>query len=262
MIAERFEFTGIWSIAAMLIVGTVAIYAQATGNEPTGRIAFVGVIRDQTDFAKLGVGKAGYWFPQFDAASPVAKRPTGENARDALPKWVEPLNHVTNFLDPAYLTRTFSQDGPGGSVGGEPKWNKFTLPDGASGLSGAIVDPHARQNTNNTINRIQVRGEAPATFYVHIVTDNTNGQHDPTRRLHLRGNSQGKDFEADSNPQSRDLVFNGIADVYTFRCDGFQSGDFLKLRLSGNSPGGGGPSFGGIMFDTAFDERLSSKTEP
>ena len=34
---------------------------------------------------------------------------------------------------------------------------------------------------------------------------------------------------------------------------------FLKLRLSGDSPGDGGPSFGGLMFDTDFEPRPHPK---
>jgi hypothetical protein len=80
-------------------------------------ITYIGVIYDRNDFDRLNIGNAGYWFPQFGATSPVATRPTGENARDALPAWAGPLNHVTNPLDPSYSTRTFSQDGPARSKG-------------------------------------------------------------------------------------------------------------------------------------------------
>jgi hypothetical protein len=262
MTAPRFSFRGNITGASTLVIAVLAALANAAGDEPDGAITFVGVIRDQTDFARLNIGKAGYWFPQFDAASRVAGRPTGENARDALPPWVGPLNHATSFLDPTYSTRTFSQDGPGRSKGGQPKWNKFTLPDGRTGLSGAIVDPFARKNTNNTINRIQLRDTLPARFFFHVVTDNTNQEHDPTIRLAARGNSNGSDIEADTAPTARNLVFNGVADIYTFRCDGFHAGDFLKLRLSGDSRGGGGPSVGGIMFDTKFAPLSLSKTNP
>ena len=140
-------------------------------------ITFVGVIRDRTDFKRLNIGKAGYWFPQFGAKNPVAGRPTGENARDALPLWIAPLNHVTSLLDPAFKTRTFSQDGPARSKGGQPKWNKFTLPDGKTGFSGAIVDPFARKNTNNTINRIQLRLRAG-----HFLLPRRDRQYQPGAR--------------------------------------------------------------------------------
>src|SRR6476619_5855436 len=114
----------------------IAFYIAAMGinlatnhaGHSAGTITYVGVIRDQTDFRELKIGNAGYWFAQFGAPNRVAGRPTGENTRYALPRWVSPLNHVTSFLDPAYKTRTFSQDGPARSAGGMPKWSKFTLP--------------------------------------------------------------------------------------------------------------------------------------
>jgi len=249
---DRFKYCSV-----LLFIVSARICAAEYDAKAVGKITFVGVIRDRTDFKQLNIGKAGYWFPQFNAKSPVAKRPTGENARDALPAWVVPLNHVTSFLDPAYKTRTFSQDGPARSAGGMPKWNVFTLPSGEKGPSGAIVDPFARRNTNNSINRIQLRERAPDTFFFHVVTDNTNKEHDPTIRLRVRGNTRGIDIEAKTSPKTSDLTFNGIADVYSFRCEGFQPGDFLKLRLSGDSAGGGGPSIGGLLFDTNF-ERMPS----
>ena len=221
----------------VLLMATLAIDVAATCDaDAAGTIAYVGVIRDRTDFDQVKIGKAGYWFPQFAANDPVAGRPTGENARDALPAWISPLNHATSIFDPAFKTRTFSQDGPARSMGGIAKWNQFKLPGGESGRSGEIVDPYARKNTNNTINRIQLRNEVPAKFYFHVVTDNTNQEYDPTIRLRARGNTNGVDIEATSSPGVEDLEFNGIADVYTFRCDGFKAGDFLKLRLSALRP--------------------------
>lgn len=260
MRAKRIAYAGaIRSFVVVICVATIAAnFATNRTSQAAGTITFIGVIRDQTDFKKLKIGRAGYWFPQFDSKEPVAGQPTNDNARDSLPAWVAPLNHVTNFLDPAYKTRTFSQDGPARSAGGQPKWNKLTLPGGEKGLSGAIIDPHARKNSNNTINRIQLRDRVPATFFFHVVTDNTNKEHDPTIRLHVRGNTGGVDIEAKTLPRKSDLKFNGIADVYSFRCDNFQAGDFLKLRLSGDSQGGGGPSFGGLLCDTSFDPRSAS----
>ena len=132
--------------------------------------------------------------------SPVATRPTGENARDALPSWAGPLNHVTSPADPTYATRTFSQDGPARSKGGQPTWNPFKLPSGEVGLSGAIVDPATRGNSNNTINRIQLNAGVPSSFYFHIVTDNTNFEHDPTNRL--------RHAEIRAAPTSRPTLFH------------------------------------------------------
>lgn len=241
----------------VLAIATMAI-APAPTVLAAGSITYMGVLHDRTNFERLNIGKAGYWFPQFDAAGPVSGRPTGEHARDALPAWVTPFNHVTSFLDPTYSTRTFSQDGPARSKGGQPKWNEFTLPGGETGRSGAIVDPHACKNINNTINRIQLFKGTPATFFFHIVTDNTNMEHDPVNRLQARGNANGVDLEADTSPKVDELKFNGIADVYTFRFDGFRAGDFIKVRLKGDSVHKEGPSIGGLLFDVKFEPKITA----
>lgn len=237
------------------LVAVVSV-ALACADRPVleaASITYIGVISDRTDFDRLNIGTAGYWFPQFGATSPVATRPTGENARDALPAWAGPLNHATSPLDPTFSTRTFSQDGPARSKGGQPTWNPFKLPSGETGLSGAIVDPHTIGNSNNTINRIQLNAGVPSTFYFHVVTDNTNLEHNPTNRLRARGNAGGIDIEANTYPQTAQLSFNGIADVYTFRYDGFAAGDFIKLQLNGDAAPALGASFGGLLFDTSFD---------
>src|SRR5262245_21328873 len=121
-----------------VLFGTFVLALAVSNLVDAQSITYVGVIRDRTDFERLNIGKAGYWFPQFGSDKPVAGRPTGENARAALPAWAGPLNHVTSFLDASYSTRTFSQDGPARSKGGQPKWNDFTLPNGKTGRSGAI----------------------------------------------------------------------------------------------------------------------------
>lgn len=157
---------------------------------------------------------------------------------------------MTTGCIPTYLFRTFSQDGPARSAGGRASWDTFTLPDGTTGRSGAIVDPHTAENSNNTINRIQLRDGAPSTFYLHVVTDNTANEHDPANLVRGRGNVGPFDLdlqvESDDAPGTCDLTFNGTADVYTFRFDGFLPGDYLKLRLNGGPDGG---SFGGLRAD-------------
>ncbi|QEG33190.1 hypothetical protein [Bythopirellula goksoeyrii] len=242
-------------LAAMVIL---AIFVSRVSGEET--ITYVGVIRDSTNFKKLGIGKAGYWFPQFAAEDPVSGRPTGENARNALPAWAGPLNHATQIWDLAFWTRTFSQDGPGRSKGGQAEWNDFVLPNGQRGRSGAIVDPYAYKNTNNSVNRIQLGEGTPDVFFLHIVTDNTNGEHNPTNRLRARGNAKDVDLEPMSVPPDDALKFNGVADVYTFRYEGFQSGDFIKIQLNGDSKQG--PSIGGILFDTKFLPPTEALSKP
>jgi hypothetical protein len=138
--------------------------------------------------------------------------------------------------------------------GGQPTWNPFKLPSG-EWTSAAIVDPAPRE-FNNTINRIQLNG-VPNSFYFHVVTDNTNFEHNPTNRLRARGNSGGIDTEANTFPQTAQLAFDGIADIYTFRYDGFAGGDYIKRQLNGNPAPAGGASFGGLLFDTTFDPNLT-----
>ncbi|MGH2987575.1 MAG: hypothetical protein ACRDLO_12925, partial [Solirubrobacterales bacterium] len=234
----------------------------------------VGAFRDREDLARLRLGRAGYWFPQFDASSPVNGRPTEENARAALPAWVAPLNHWGEPSDlgctpaelaegclPGFPFRTFSQDGPARSAGGQPGWSVLRLPNGEIGASGAIVDPFtARGNRNNAINRIQLRGEVPAVFHLSVLTDNTAREHDPGRTLVVRGNAGTLDtdatqIESSSDPGSCELAFNGVADVHSFRIEGFRAGDYLKLRLAAAASSAAGASFGGLV----FDERLSPR---
>lgn len=226
---------------------------------PAATITFVSVLRDQTDLHRLNIGKEGYWFPQFNAPGPVSNRPTSENEREALPPWAGPLNHFS-IADPnpdfgLFATRTFSQDGPARSKGGQPTWNTLKLPNGEVGLSGAIVDPNTIGNSNNTLNRVQLGEGVPETFYLHIITDNTNHEHDPANRLRARGQSGGANIDPPFFPQTEDLHFNGVADVYTFRYDQFVPGDFIKLQLNGASDKLGA-SFGGLLFDTVFEPHL------
>jgi hypothetical protein len=185
-------------------------------------ISFVGAFYDRPDLGALGLGKAGYWFPQFAAVGPVSGAPTGDNVRDELPGWIAAFNHTTGPADPGctepdalargctptYYFRTFSQDGPARSAGGRPGWSRLRLPSGECGASGAIVDPHTyaqeqqfddptgvlspptgepRPNSNNTVNRIQLDDGVPRSLFVSVVTDNTGREHDPDR-LEIRGN--------------------------------------------------------------------------
>jgi hypothetical protein len=90
----------------------------------------------------------------------------------------------------------------------------------------------------------------------HVVTDNTNFEHDPTHRLRARGNAGGVDIEANFFSQTADLIFNGIADIYTYRYDGFAAGDFIKLQLNGDPAPKEGAGFGGFLFDETFEPNL------
>jgi len=103
------------------------------------------------------------------------------------------------------------------------------------------VDEWAANNSNNTINRIQLLSGTPTSFFLRLVVDNTNLEHDPAGRLRVRGEPSG-------DALLTGLTFNGIADVYTFRLDNFVAGNIIKVQLNSGVPGEA-PSLGGIMFD-------------
>jgi len=201
---------------------------------------------DSTDFEALGFGQAGYYFLQFAATSPVTERPTFEAEFDP-PSWASfefdasQLLRTAFSVDAGYFSGDFDDPldlvAPFGNPlvlgvytkGGESAWDSFTLPDGTQGLSGAAVDEFAANNSNNSVNRIQLGVGTPSSFLLRIVVDNTNMEHDPAGRLRVRGDTDN-------------------AVPYTFRYDNFVAGDFIKIQLNSGVPGEA-PSIGGIMFD-------------
>jgi len=230
--------TQLWALAALVGV------AQAAG---AATLTFVGKTTDVTDFQAAGFGTAGYWFPQFGAASPVTDADYDNNDRNALPAWLGVTFPQNRFDDGK------SFDEVSFTRGGEPAWNTFTLPDGEIGLSGSVVDPTTDNNSNNTIKGIEILANAPPSFLFSIVVDNTNGEHDPAGRLRVRDFIGGN---IDLTPPGPPGSFNGIADVYTFRFDGYAalSGDpavpFNGFRVQFNSGVDGiDGGFAGLMFD-------------
>jgi len=247
-----------WPGVAVAALGVMLGVGAPWAARGQALVTFVGVTYDVTDFQALGFGQAGYYFPQFGASSPVTQRPTWENMQFNPPSWAGFQFDVTQ------TNRTFSADAgyfsgdvndpmdlspPFGdplvlgvySKGGQPGWNIFTLPNGLVGASGAVVDEWAANNSNNTINRIQLLSGTPTSFFLRLVVDNTNLEHDPAGRLRVRGEPSG-------DALLTGLTFNGIADVYTFRLDNFVAGNIIKVQLNSGVPGEA-PSLGGIMFD-------------
>ncbi|MBL4849666.1 MAG: hypothetical protein JKY65_29400 [Planctomycetes bacterium] len=93
--------------------------------------------------------------------------------------------------------------------------------------------------------------------------DNTDLRHNPVLRIRARGDHQGVSIDPTSYPQPGLAGFNGTADVYTFRYDGFEAGDFIKIQFGGmpgstNNGGSGGSSFAGLMFDVVPNPRQST----
>lgn len=172
----------------------VAVPAPTSGRSTEGAcrapqarsITYIGVTRDQSRLRECRCRSVGLLVPAVCGCDTRDAATDGGNARDALPGWIAPFSNFPQ--DPDFEARTFSQDGPARSAGGETGWADFTLPDGEVGRSGAIVDPATAGNSNNTINRIVLRGNVPATFYLHVVTDNTDGEYDPTDLIRARGN--------------------------------------------------------------------------
>ena len=206
-------------------------------------IVFLGKNADKTDYSTTGlnIGRAGFWFAQFNASSEVSGRPTDENDRNSLPNWA-----LMNFtIDPGDPTRTFSLDNGGvKSEGGDLTWNTLTLPSGETGLSGSVVDPQTINNSNNTVNKIILAAGVPQAFLLHIVVDNTNREHDPANRINARAEGPAVDMRVNTTAAD----FNGTADVYTFMYSGWEASDFIKLQFhSGDSNKAAG--FAGLMFD-------------
>ncbi|MHC4830136.1 MAG: hypothetical protein ACYTFT_07245, partial [Planctomycetota bacterium] len=240
--------------------GTVedVIQIQVAGLAPPplpAAVTYIGVDKDVTDFQfGLDYGNAGYWFPLFDASSPRSDKPTQDKERNGLPGWAGPMTHMEIWELWNFPQRTFSQDGPTRTKGGFPSWNFFTLPNGEHGLSGIVFDPHGEDNTSQTVNRIDLGPGTPSSFLLRVVVDNTDLRHNPINRIRARGEANGVAIDPASFPSPGVAGFNGIADVYTFRYDGFKDGDFIKIQFNGmpgstNNGGPGGSSFAGLLFD-------------
>jgi len=191
--------------------------------------------------AGLNIGQSGYLFFDWDLAadSGVDEDVDESSWANTLPAWLS--------VDAVEGSATYSFGEDTGehsySRGGVSNWAQITLPDGvASGLSGALVDPRAEDNSNNTIKDIGIGAGAPPAFLLHIVTDNTALDHSPVNRIRAREDVSGLDARA------RNLVFNGSPDVYTFLYSGVAAGDSIKMQLN-SGLAGVVPSIAGIMID-------------
>jgi len=229
VLERRLIWVALW---ASFAVGSAGLtHAQS--------ITFIGSTAG-SDYSDTGLdlGNAGFWFAQFNAASPVSGAAIDNNDRDSLPAWVT--------INPAPDT-TFASTAT--TKGGQPNWATLTLPNGETGLSGAVVDSNTANNSNNTIRALALGAGTPSSFFFHVVTDNTAGEHDPASRLRARGERSGVfDISGPNAPAGLAANMNGSPDVYTWRYDGFASGDIIKLQLnSGNASEQA--SIAGIMFD-------------
>ena len=239
------------ALASIMVTAVmVASCSQAAVDFSNRWIELVSVKENVSDFKSAGMGLEGYFFPQFGAEEYVQNRPPDENMRFVAPDWAGfQFNVLCN-------DRTFSLDAGIRSVfplvigvcseGGNNAWERFILPDGEEGHSGSIVDYATCGNTNNTVNRIQLRGRVPLSFLMSLVVDNRAGTHNRLSRFRMRGASSDGLHEVDV--MLTDLTLDNKTDVYTFRFSNFEEGDFIKIQFnSGDSDYPAG--FAGIMFD-------------
>ena len=193
---------------------------------------------DVSDFSPTGLnlGNEGFAFFNWDQSAPSIG-PVALNVYDSMPSWLQfdydPNSPTYSFGDDPGL-EAYSKGGFG--------YSTLTLPDGTTGESGALVDPAAEDNSNNTIPRLTLGAGAPDYFWVHYVTDNTNGDHNSVDRLRAR------EEDGNTDVRLRNLSFNSEPDVYSFFYTGMLPGNYLKLQLNSGVPGVQ-PSIAGIMID-------------
>jgi hypothetical protein len=247
MMMKRVHWLALSAFAIFSLVGVPSIQA--------GTISFNGAINpaspthsDATDYSATGVdlGWAGYIFFNWDQDSPSIGAAVDANVNNQLPSWVVP-NFDTNDADYSFGDLVTSS-------GGIFQWNTLKLPGSEVGLSGSMIDPEADDNANNSIDQLWLGAGVPKSFLMHVVVDTTLGAHDPIKRLRARAESA--DGLTDDDVKLENLTFNGIADVYTFRYDDWEAGDFIKVQLN-SGVAGIDPGITGIMFDTIIPEPSS-----
>jgi hypothetical protein len=143
-------------------------------------------------------------------------------------------------------------DGPCSVICGDSDYAVIILPDGSTGGSGIVVDPAADENSNNSVNKIQLNDGVPSEFILSIIVDNCHMQHSAINTIKARGEHLGEPVEADVSPSPGLDAFNGVPDLYRFKFSGFVAGDFIKIKLNGQAGEvkmGGGASLGGFLVD-------------
>jgi hypothetical protein len=213
---------------------------SAVARRRAQTITYVGK-QSLTDFTGLGQ-HLQYW-PLFGRTSPqTARRTDDEDCIELTPDFADFKHH--------YLPdgRTFSNDALGSPIGtktrgGYAAWPMFTLPDGRVGRSGTFYDESNIDNKNNTVNQIRINVPTLTEFCLNLITDNTNGEHDPNVLLEAR--SDTVDLSLEGHP---DLTFDGVTDMYTFRYRGMTEDNVFKVRFECSAASGcQGAGLGGFM---------------
>ncbi len=230
-------------------VATAGFNPAAAG---TPSVTYVHKISGITDFT--GYGQHGYYFPLFGRSVW-----DDEHKTDSDMVFFNPSNFQWEF-DIRDNKRTFSPDaGPFGdccnakrigvyTAGGDTSWDYLVLPNGQSGYAGTTVDEAARNNTNQSINRIEIQNGTPSSFCLRILQDSTNFRFESDAALTARARAGGNDYSASIPPS--DHTYDGHTDMYTFRYENMNVGDYIKIKFRGINKD---PGFSGIMFDPIDD---------
>lgn len=228
------------------------ISGQALAAAGAPAITYVHKISSITDFT--GYGRSGYYFPLFGRTVWDDEHKTSSDM-----VLYNPYDFGWEF-DIRDSDRTFSPDaGPFGdccntqrigvyTAGGNTSWDFFVLPNGQSGYAGTTVDEAARNNTNQSINRIEINSGTPSSFCLRILQDSTNHQFDSDAALTARARAGGNDYSA--SVPAQDHTYDGSTDMYTFRYENMSVGDFIKIKFRGIDKD---PGFSGILFDPIED---------
>jgi hypothetical protein len=194
---------------------------------------------DTTNFQSAGAGGNGFWFANFGTAAPETNQPVAQNAANQLPNW------ATLPVD--------AWEGSAFSSGGGPDFDVFTLPNGASGRSGSVVDPSEAGNpgqSNALLGRLLLGPGTPSNFIMWVVVDNEDAAaNTAVRRVKARLIRGSTVVEADTG-DGIDALRNFTADAYAFHYPGALPGDEIQINLRTTEIGlaNNGTSMAGFMF--------------
>ena len=166
------------------------------------------------------------------------------------------VNSDTTFRTGYSFVENGTQTAGGGTVGGLPNtFNRLTLPDGLSGVSGQVLE--LQQGLNNTTTQLAIRilDGAPESFRIWVVTDNGAGTSFNVQnriRVGLRNTVGPPTFEGGDTLQveaealpggfrlagqagSIPAATNGLADAWSFLLNSVEENDLVTIRPSGGA---------------------------
>lgn len=238
-----------------LVVLTVTSTISTAYAQPTVVYESDKNLIDTTDYT----GVAPYWwFANFDTAALETGQPVQQNENSNLPSWFtldptfdpDPLTTSYTWSDNLVLGSLVNE---ASSIGGNAGFNRITLPDGTTGLSGQAVDTKEAGNggqSNDILKRVILGNDAPPSFRLWVVVDNEDtATMTGVRRVkaRIRGTGVPADTEDDTS-NSIDDTRNNIADAYAFLYQNVSPGQEIAIQLrNSNSSSAGGTGMAGFM---------------